>query len=312
MVETLARSIGYGFMRCKWFLAATPNHSRPIVVLLAWVRAKEYIVERYVGLYNSLGWDVCVFYIPYLAMWLPLWAQQNALTVVNELQRTIAKDGPRPIVFTVYSGSLKGCYYKLLNTLNNATAPKLPYEALRGCIVGEIFDSTPIDFTSNFGVNLAAPGNKTLQQQLQRHCAVFAAGCLDFFLVEWFERQRADVWKSLAENNLSGATLFIYSWNDPLINASKVHALAAAARDKGKYVIEQSWLESTHVGHLRDHPEEYIASVKRLLELSLDAWRERNASQRSTPAKQTNENDVHVARQTTAGCLSNHILRSRL
>ncbi len=41
------------------------------------------------------------------------------------------------------------------------------------------------------------------------------------------------------------------SWDDPLCDAGRVHALAAAWRAQGRPVVEQAWAESEHVAHLR-------------------------------------------------------------
>ena len=45
------------------------------------------------------------------------------------------------------------------------------------------------------------------------------------------------------------------------IHHAQIHGLALALRAAGGQVVEQSWSESSHVGHLRSHPEAYRGVV---------------------------------------------------
>ncbi|KAI1264970.1 DUF829-domain-containing protein [Xylariaceae sp. FL1019] len=57
--------------------------------------------------------------------------------------------------------------------------------------------------------------------------------------------------------------LYIYSKEDDLIGWEDLTAFAATARSRGYQTVEEEFLGSPHVGHMRHHPEQYWATILR-------------------------------------------------
>eukprot|EP01062_Namystynia_karyoxenos_P030765 TRINITY_DN22907_c0_g1_i1.p1 TRINITY_DN22907_c0_g1~~TRINITY_DN22907_c0_g1_i1.p1 ORF type:complete len:320 (+),score=71.14 TRINITY_DN22907_c0_g1_i1:69-962(+) len=74
---------------------------------------------------------------------------------------------------------------------------------------------------------------------------------------------------ALANDPARAPTLFLYSADDAMIDPACVEQLAAARQRLGVRVKLQRWEQSEHVLHLRHHPEQYIATLRRFLTDSL-------------------------------------------
>lgn len=150
------------------------------------------------------------------------------------------------------------------------------FDAVFDCVAGSMYDSL-VDFTSSAGVELVAtalpPGG--LLRAAGHAAANFTAGTLYFALYERFEADRARMWAALrnSSSTFRGATLFLYSLDDPIADCRLIRDLAAALRHSSRRpVIEQVWVHSDHVAHLRAHPVAYHDAVKHLLQLAMDDW----------------------------------------
>mmetsp|Transcript_6260 Transcript_6260/g.15787 ORF Transcript_6260/g.15787 Transcript_6260/m.15787 type:complete len:466 (+) Transcript_6260:149-1546(+) len=61
--------------------------------------------------------------------------------------------------------------------------------------------------------------------------------------------------------------LYLYSKDDRLTDYEYVQSIIDSNRQKGMVVFEQCWMESTHCGHLKEHPNEYRAAVVDFLQV---------------------------------------------
>eukprot|EP00775_Hariotina_reticulata_P011731 gene11731-11875_t len=73
-------------------------------------------------------------------MWLPPWSSRLAAQVLQEVGGDLATRGVRPVVFWTFSGAAKK------DRLSPGQA-ELSSLLLR-CAVGQVYDSGPVDFTS--------------------------------------------------------------------------------------------------------------------------------------------------------------------
>ena len=65
----------------------------------------------------------------------------------------------------------------------------------------------------------------------------------------------------MLEMRLGSKTLYLYSADDPLCDATHLDSLVASRRQAGADVAAARWERSQHVGHLVKHYEEYCAAL---------------------------------------------------
>jgi len=294
--------------------------------------AQPRIVSQYENLYKQLGCDVVVFNTPYGGLWISPWATYCAHSILRALEAQLSNTGTRPVFFCLFSGASICAYYKILQVLEPdtcATAAEQKqdsqglYPLVRKCLAGQLFDSSPVNFASQTGVKLLSSGSQrsdsgshpepaprsilTTTGSAVRNSAVqLAAGTMDFFLFEHFDRRRRDMWKTLEEKASCPAhtpsttspatsatssspppaipTLFLYSWDDHTADAHMIHSLASKLRCRGGQVLEQSWSHSPHVSHLRHHRADYQAAVAFFLQQATQQWQSRQQQQQQAPA----------------------------
>ncbi|KAK9109167.1 hypothetical protein Sjap_017227 [Stephania japonica] len=161
-----------------------------IVVVFAWMSSEERHLNSYVNLYASLGWNSLVCHSELLNLFFPDKATSLALAILNELILEL-RIRPSPVVLAPFSGGPKACMYKFLQD---------EYQLVRDCICGQIYDSSPVDFTSDMGTKFVLHPtilNMSRPPRLFSWMADgFAAG-LDGLFLSRFEAQRAEYWQTL-------------------------------------------------------------------------------------------------------------------
>lgn len=307
---------------------------RPLVVLFPWLWSGAAYVDKYVALLHSFGFDVLLVSWSFTAMWVPPWVRYMAWNVIEAVGKDLQQAGERPVVFYAFSGAAKGVFSSVLSLL--ARQHPLSQQqagiaaAVLRCSVGCVYDSCPVDFTSAAGKKLLAPHIYTSNgsssssatatsnissssraaasaARLARSAATFAtgvgcdltAGAMDFFLLEWFEQDRAAMWTALEHSPVRGPVLLMYSRSDELADAALMSQLAGSLRLKGHQVLEQTWQDSPHCGHYRSHPEQYRECVSYLLSQALQEWsarssRNREGRQWADGWQQTDQQQQHV------------------
>lgn len=224
--------------------------------------------DAYLRAYTELGWDALAVAPPTLHLWLPAHAEALARRVATMVQRELRRAGPRPVVISAFSGAAKACYYRLLTVLLDGS-----FTDVRDCLCGQCFDSGPVDFISRNGVKFLAP--PTTSSRATRSAAAAAADALDAVLGARFARERSELWAVLRRAEAlpqTAPTLFVYSADDELAPVEVIETFAAALRDAGRPVRMQRWDRSEHVGHLRQHPVEYIGAVAGWLDEARRSW----------------------------------------
>ncbi|RZC54865.1 hypothetical protein C5167_013719 [Papaver somniferum] len=211
-----------------------------IVVVFAWLSSQEKNLKNYVKLYSSLGWNSLVCHPDFLNLWFPDKATSLASAILNELIKVL-KVRPCPVVFAAFSGGPKTCMYKALQD---------DYQLVRNCISGQIYDSCPVDFTSDVGTKFVLHPTVLKMSHPPRIMSWIANGIasgLDTLFVNRFEAERADYWQTLY------ASVVI------------ICNFAQRLQDLGGDVKLVKWNSSPHVGHYRQYPADYKAAVTELL-----------------------------------------------
>ncbi|GMH37759.1 hypothetical protein BSKO_05632 [Bryopsis sp. KO-2023] len=264
-----------------WKVTQTPpSEGRPIVVIFGWFASRKDLLKRYVDLFDSLGCDVFAFSPHSLSLWFPRMALRNALKVLEELSREINSGGHRrPILFANFSGSPKTVYYKLIQILSCQRSLRdfgEKYHVLRGCLCGEIYDSSPTDFTSEQGVRaLAVASRGKLYHPVVEGILNVSACSLDFFFVDVFEADRKTYWSTLGSSPVQGPVLFLYSHSDPVASGSLIDGFSKLLKSRGREVWVKKWRSSDHVAHFKSHSEEYRDVLEKFLDKAVTSWRAR-------------------------------------
>ncbi|KAG6591366.1 hypothetical protein SDJN02_13057, partial [Cucurbita argyrosperma subsp. argyrosperma] len=243
-----------------------------IVVAFAWMSSQERHLKRYVDMYSSLGWNSLVCHSEFLNMFFPDKAASLSFDILKVLVEEL-KIKRCPIVFASFSGGPKACMYKLLQIIEGYHEPQQHcsdgYELVRDCISGYIYDSSPVDFTSDLGTRFLLHPTVLKASQPPRIVSWLAhniASGLDALFLNRFESHRAEYWQTLyASVSMKVPYLILCSEEDDLAPYQTVFNFAQRLEDLGGDVKLIKWNGSPHVGHYLHFPIEYRAAVTELL-----------------------------------------------
>ncbi|KAL6982872.1 hypothetical protein U1Q18_016267 [Sarracenia purpurea var. burkii] len=143
------------------------------------------------------------------------------------------------------------------------------YRLVRDCVSGHIYDSSPVDFTSDLGTRFVLHPTVLKMSKPPRLASWIANGIassLDSLFLSRFESQRADYWQTLYASVSMGAPYLIFcSEDDDLAPYQIICNFAQRLQDLGGDVKLVKWNSSPHVGHYRHHPTNYKTAVTELL-----------------------------------------------
>lgn len=257
--------------RCYWGRKERGNKLEGIVVIFAWMYSEEKHVKSYVDLYASLGWNSLVCHSQFLNMFFPEKGTSLALEFLFELTAEL-KVRPCPVVFASFSGGPKACMCKVLQIIEGKSAEHASldeYRLVRDCISGQIFDSTPVDFTSDLGTRFVLHPTVLKRSRPPLIASWIAHGLAysaDTFFLRRMEELRAEYWQTLYSTISMGAPyLILCSENDDLAPVQTICNFTQRLKDLGGDVKLVKWSSSSHVGHYRNYPIDYKAAVTELL-----------------------------------------------
>ncbi|GAB4852115.1 hypothetical protein Ancab_016305 [Ancistrocladus abbreviatus] len=242
-----------------------------VVVIFAWMSSEDRHVKNYVDLYSSLGWNSLVCHSQFFNSFFPEKATLLALDVINELVEEL-KVQPQPVVFSSFSGGPKACMYKVLQIIDGICSRQQnmdDYKLVRDCVAGYIYDSSPVDFTSDLGARFVLHPSILKMSSPPTLAVWFAnsiASGLDALFLRRFETQRAEYWQTLYSSVSMGVPyLILCSEDDTLAPCQTICNFAQRLQELGGDVRLVKWNSSQHVGHFRRYPDEYRAAVAELL-----------------------------------------------
>ncbi|KAI7755984.1 hypothetical protein M8C21_021603, partial [Ambrosia artemisiifolia] len=185
------------------------------------------------------------------------------------------KKRPCPVVFASFSGGPKACMYKALQIIDSRyeSHGKLDeYQLVRDCLSGHIFDSTPVDFTSDLGTRFALDPSILKLSRPPKIATLIANGIsssLDALFLTKFESQRAEYWQTLyASVGMGAPYLILCSENDNLAPYRIICNFAQRLESLGGDVKMVKWASSPHV-------DEYKAAVTNLLTKAISIYAKR-------------------------------------
>ncbi|WMV27467.1 hypothetical protein MTR67_020852 [Solanum verrucosum] len=264
-----------------------------IVVVFAWMSSQDRYIKNYVDLYSSLGWKSLVCHSQFHYMFFPDKAAAMAAEIVNELVEEL-KVRPCPVVFASFSGGPKACMYKVLQIIEGKYEEHAnlgEFRLVRDCLSGYIFDSSPVDFTSDLGTKFILHPTVLGMSRPPRLASWIVNGIassMDALFLKRFESHRAEFWQTLyASVSTRAPYLILCSEDDDLAPCQTICNFAQRLKDLGSDVKLLKWSSSPHVGftafhnhvilmklfycdlrqpgHYRYHQHEYKAAVTELL-----------------------------------------------
>ncbi|KAF2295364.1 hypothetical protein P3X46_013899 [Hevea brasiliensis] len=252
-----------------------------IVVLFAWISIPRNHLKSYVDLYSSLGWNSLVSHADFLSAFYPEKALSLAYILLNELFEEL-RIRPCPIVFVAFSGGPKACMYKVFQIIQGTCGGHINLDEnrlLRNCVSGHIYDSSPLDFTSDLGAQFALPPAIQKMPGPSKLVSWFAKGvtsALDGLYLTRFDSQRAEYWQTLYSSVDFGAPyLVLFSETDHLAPYRSIYRFAQRLQDLGGDVKLVKWNVSPHIGHYKHYPIQYRAAVTNLLEKAASVYSRR-------------------------------------
>lgn len=254
-----------------WGRRESGRRSVGIVVVFAWMSSEEKHLKRYIDLYASLGWNSLVCHSQALNLFFPEQAMLLALEILDELIEEL-KTNLCPVVFASFSGGPKACMYKVLQIVDGKCERRdnlVNYQVVRDCIAGHIYDSSPMDFTSDLGTRFVLHPSVLKVSKPQRFVSWIANGLassLDGLFLSRFESQRAEYWQTLYSTVTLGAPyLIMCSEDDEIAPCETICNFARRLQELGADVRLVKWTNSPHVDHYRHHPVDYKGAVTELL-----------------------------------------------
>ncbi|KAE8679894.1 origin recognition complex subunit 2-like [Hibiscus syriacus] len=257
--------------RFHWGRKERRRNGGGIVVAFAWMSSQEKHLKNYVQLYSSLGWDSLVCHSEFLNMFFPEKAAALAVDLLKELVQEL-KMRPCPVVFASFSGCPKACMYKVLQMIEGLCEVQVnpdDLQLVKECFAGHIFDSSPVDFTSDLGARFAVHPTVLKVSHPPRIASWIANGIssgLDALFLSRFESHRAEYWQTLYASVRMGAPyLILCSENDDLAPYQIICNFAQRIQQLGGDLKLVKFNGSPHVGHYRHYPIDYKAAVTELL-----------------------------------------------
>ncbi|EOA13788.1 hypothetical protein CARUB_v10026883mg [Capsella rubella] len=178
---------------------------------------------------------------------------------------------------------------------------------VRNCISGFIYDSCPVDFTSDLGARLAVHPT-TLKMSNPPKPFVWAANgiasSLDYVFLNRFESQRAEFWQTLySTTNMRVPYLILCSENDDLAPYQTIHNFATRLQELGGNVKLVKWNDSPHCGHYRYNQVDYKAAVSEFLPKAASVYLQKTRSLDRETMKETHEitEPIQSLGQSTSG-----------
>ncbi|GJQ08765.1 hypothetical protein GpartN1_g556.t1 [Galdieria partita] len=241
--------------KCQKYSAFLSETTKPAVVLLSFLGAKQRQLKKYADFYFAKGYDVYVVFNNLPTAIFPAITQRQARKVLDILESI--PEGQPVFVHAISIGT--GIWGLVLEEFrkNNKRL-----EHLKGKISGVIYDSGP----SNVSPSLMANG-------LYSACPKLSKKVWNIITNVTFLLTRAGAKFHVGELALQdhqveqAPQLYLYSRDDHVINSlhESIQKFVEKNKQRGVEVYQQVWEKSLHATHLKIHPDEYMKSVEAFL-----------------------------------------------
>lgn len=223
--------------------------------MLPWLGSRHQALAKYCEIYFRCGFDVLVVESEAKEFLWPRWGLDHGKSILQllESERFVS----RPLL--VHAFSIGG--YTFAQMLVHVSQNTQKYQGLTQRIRGQVYDSLVIGSVERMSIGLS----KTLVPQLE---TVVKHASLLYFSI--FKRQTVDYFNTGVDafwnTSVTAPALFFFCENDMLSDSVVLEELIDLWRKRGIDTTAKKWENSTHAGHLKRHPQEYLDTLNTFLQ----------------------------------------------
>ncbi|XP_040895140.1 transmembrane protein 53 isoform X1 [Toxotes jaculatrix] len=233
---------------------ASEDH-KPLMLMLPWLGARPQAVAKYCEIYFRTGFDVLVVESEVQEFLWPRWGLDHGKRLLELLQSE--RFASRQLL--VHAFSIGG--YTFTQLLVHVSQDAQKYQSLTNRIKGQVFDSLVVGTLETMATGLGKtifPHLETLVKQVSMlYFGMFKRQTVDYF------NTGIDVFWNTP---ILAPALFFFCENDPLSDARATEELIDYWQKRGISITAKKWENSTHAGHLKRHPQEYLVTLELFLQ----------------------------------------------
>lgn len=248
------------------------SSSPSLVLFFAYMRAELRHIEKYVHLWNRHGFDVISVRTPFKEFFLPQVASVANSKVVLDF---LLDNSSTPYKNILFHGISIGTYGSL--TFMEQLEKKISQRArspssspdtqklssIKSALRGIIIDSPMYPHYMPVGIAQVVCGGSGAEARARRLLVQTFFSTYYTLLYPFTGRQLARIERAQASNPLRLPGLVLYSANDKMMKGEFSDQLVEQWREKGIPVHSKKWLQSDHVMHFRNYPQEYEEAIRR-------------------------------------------------
>ncbi|XP_038856519.1 uncharacterized protein LOC120053463 isoform X2 [Salvelinus namaycush] len=223
------------------------------MLMLPWLGSRPQAVAKYCEIYFRIGFDVLIVESEVSQFLWPRWGLDYGARVLDVLQSD--RFVSRPLL--VHAFSIGG--YTFTQLLVHMSHDTQKYHSFTKRIKGHIYDSLVLGSLERMATGLSKNLFPRLESLVKRasilYFRAFKCHTVDYF----------NTGINVFRNNPVTALVF-FCQNDTLCDPEVMEEIIAYWRKRGMEVTDRKWEESTHAGHLRRHPQEYLSTLETFLQ----------------------------------------------
>lgn len=235
-------------------LRPASEEPRPVLLMLPWLFSRPQAQAKYRDIYFRSGFDVLVVESEVKDFLWPRWGLDCGQRLLELLHSD--RFVSRPLL--VHAFSIGG--YTFAQMLVHISNDMQKYEEFTKRIRGQVYDSLVIGSVETMATGLG----KTLLPKLER---LLKQASMLYFNI--FQRQTVDYYNKgldvVWNTPVKAPALFFFCDNDALSDSQVVTEMIAYWQKRGIEVTAKQWETSTHAGHLKEHPQEYLNTLNMFL-----------------------------------------------
>ncbi|XP_066252569.1 transmembrane protein 53 [Euwallacea similis] len=228
----------------------------PLVVLLAWMMAKKKHTHKYANIWMERGFDVlCVTVNPWQFLWPTTGTQVVAGDILKFLDRNESYSN-----LVLHGFSVGG--YLWGEVMVKIALDKERYQPVIDRFVGQVWDSAADLTEIHKGVPAAVfPRNKVMANALTKYI-LYHLKTFDKVATRHYVRSS----QMFHTNMVRAPALFLLSKTDPIGPERSNLRAKENWESMGMKVDWKVFEKSSHVGHFRKYPKEYIAQLNQFMD----------------------------------------------
>ncbi|XP_064652386.1 uncharacterized protein LOC135503036 isoform X2 [Lineus longissimus] len=239
------------------------NSHQPRVLFFPWLGATKRGILKYVELYHEAGMDVielhCNSRVGFL--W-PKSIEKEVLEIIPSIHKMVEETND---TLMVHAASIGAYAYTVFHM---EMSSHQEYSHLKDRIVGQVFDSVVAGGLERMASGLATNvSSNTLIQSVIVQTSLLYFGVTKAYTTNFYNKS-IEYFHQQIGGRPGSPNLFLHSGNDPMADPESIKNLLHIWRkERDLKVLDKYWPESVHVGHLREHKEDYHKIFKEYMDL---------------------------------------------